>query len=90
VAALKDIVKYKQAKAHDANSISILDHNNDVIKNVLRNICSANKQKNTYDKEFLSFIKIMENASVAVLRDKVYKMVFPLIYVFFIDEAKKN
>ena len=64
----------------------MLEHNNDAIKNLLRNICSTpGKQKNSVspqDAAFLGFIKMLDTVAAAAVRDRVYKLVFPLIYVW--------
>lgn len=58
----------------------ILEHQNGIIKNLLRNLYSG-KPKNSQDSTIQSLLKHIDNLTIATVRDRMYKLVFQLIYV---------
>jgi hypothetical protein len=83
---LRKITKQKKGKSGDGSNVSTLNHNNELIKNLLYNIFIQTKT-NTI---FLSLLKQIDIFTVNTLRDKAYKLVYPLLYVqILINDRKK-
>lgn len=84
VSALQSIVQHKKIP-QEGNLLSVLEHQNEIIKNLLHNIFNG-KSKNPQDATIQNILKHIETASVTNVRDKIYKLVFQMIYVLIFIE----